>query len=68
MADFFFDSSAVVKRYVNELGSGYVEELVESLEIRIMSFWLKLRGLKSRLPLPAEKEETPFLTMTPPSP
>ena len=29
MADFFFDSSAVVKRYVNELGSGYVEELVE---------------------------------------
>ena len=29
MADFFFDSSAIVKRCVNEFGSGYVEELVE---------------------------------------
>ncbi len=29
MADFFLDSSAIVKRYVNEPGSGYVEELVD---------------------------------------
>lgn len=29
MADFFFDSSAIVKRYVNEPGSGYIDELIE---------------------------------------
>lgn len=29
MADFFLDSSAIVKRYVNESGSGYVDGLVD---------------------------------------
>ncbi len=29
MADFFLDSSAIVKRYVNEYDSRYIEELVE---------------------------------------
>lgn len=29
MADYFLDSSAVVKRYINELGSGFVDRLVD---------------------------------------
>ncbi len=29
MADYFLDSSAIVKRYINESGSGFVERLID---------------------------------------
>lgn len=36
MGDYFLDSSAIVKRYVNEVGSSFVNELFDSDEVGVI--------------------------------